>query len=107
MFKCFRDNYVTAQNFNTKIMSGTSATSTDNGSDLAPNFSSQWIRSFIDGYFERRGKDPQKIDIVELKVQKNAIQGILSTAYLVDILYKDSNPPLGIKRKIKFIYFFV
>ena len=63
--------------------------------DLNELFSKQWIRSFIDGYFQRRGKDPAKIDIVDLKIQKNAIQGILSTAYLVDVLYKDSNPPLG------------
>ena len=67
----------------------------ENG-DLKELFSIQWIRSFIDGYFQRRGKDPSKIDIVDLKIQKNAIQGILSTAYLVDVLYKDSNPPLGI-----------
>ena len=66
----------------------------ENG-DLKELFSIQWIRSFIDGYFQRRGKDPSKIDIVDLKIQKNAIQGILSTAYLVDVLYKDSNPPLG------------
>lgn len=65
-------------------------------------FSIQWIRSFIDGYFQRRGKDPSMIDIVDLKIQKNAIQGILSTAYLVDVLYKDSNPPLG----IHFIFLF-
>ena len=63
--------------------------------DLKELFSIQWIRSFIDGYFQRRGKDPAQIDIVDLKIQKNAIQGILSTAYLVDVLYKDSNPPLG------------
>jgi hypothetical protein len=67
--------------------------------DILPSFSIQWVKSLMDGYFERKGKDPQKINIIDLKVQKNPIQGILSTAYLIDVLYKDDNPPLG-----KYIY---
>ena len=88
-------------------MSATATNSSGDDVEQAPNFSTEWVRSFIDSYFERRGKDPQKIDIVKLKVQKNAIQGILSTAYLIDILYKDSNPPLGIYRKLQFMSNFV
>ena len=77
-------------------MSESTTNSLAENDDLKELFSIKWIRSFIDGYFQRRGKDPAKIDIVDLKIQKNAIQGILSTAYLVDVLYRDSNPPLGI-----------
>ena len=70
---------------------------TSSSSDLESvlEFSIPWVRSFINGYFERKGKDPLKIDIEDLKVQKNSIQGILSTAFLVDVRYKDANPPLG------------
>jgi len=75
-------------------MSNNPTNSTDENAEQTPAFSTEWIRSFIDGYFERRHKDPQKIDIVNLKIQKNTIQGILSKAYLIDISYKDSNPPL-------------
>lgn len=77
-------------------MSNNPTNSADENAEQTPAFSTEWIRSFIDGYFERRHKDPQKIDIVNLKIQKNTIQGILSKAYLIDISYKDSNPPLGL-----------
>ena len=76
-------------------MSDSATNSSDDNAEVTPTFSTEWIRSFIDGYFERRGKDPQKIEIVNLGIKKNAIQGILSTAYLIDIHYKDANPPLG------------
>ena len=72
-----------------------SSADTYNTEDIVPSFSIQWVKSFMDGYFERKGKDPNKINIIDLKVQKNDIQGILSTAYLVDVRYKDENPPLG------------
>ena len=77
-------------------MSDNPTNSTDENAEQTPAFSTEWITTFIDGYFERRHKDPQKIDIVNLKIQKNTIQGILSKAYLIDISYKDSNPPLGL-----------
>ena len=67
----------------------------DNTKEILSSFSIQWVKSFMDGYFKRKGKDPHKISIIDLKVQKNNIQGILSTAYLIDVLYKDDNPPLG------------
>ena len=67
----------------------------NNEIDDAANFSIKWIASVMHGYFNRKGKDPSKIQIVDFKVEKNCIQGILSTAYLLDVLYKDENPPLG------------
>ena len=66
-----------------------------NEAEAIPAFSIEWVKSFMNGYFERKGKDPSKVDIIDLKVEKNCIQGILSTAYLIDVQYKDSNPPLG------------
>jgi len=60
-----------------------------------PSFTIPWVTSFMGGYFQRKGKDPTKIDIIDLKIQKNSIQGILSTAYLIDVMFKDLNPPLG------------
>ena len=69
--------------------------SNSNVAEVIPAFSIEWVKSFMDGYFERKGKDSSNIELVDLKVEKNSIQGILSTAYLIDVLYKDSNPPLG------------
>ena len=63
--------------------------------DDVGKFSIKWIASVMHGYFNRKEKDPSKIQIVDFKVEKNRIQGILSTAYLLDVLYKDENPPLG------------
>lgn len=66
----------------------------ENDESPLPSFTIPWVKSFMDGYFQRKGKDPTKIDIIDLKIQKNSIQGILSTAYLIDVMFKDLNPPL-------------
>ena len=71
----------------------------ENDESPLPSFTIPWVKSFMDGYFQRKGKDPTKIDIIDLKIQKNSIQGILSTAYLIDVMFKDLNPPLGMYGK--------
>ena len=60
------------------------------------DFTLDWIKPIILKYFEeKKAKDVTKIELVEVKAQKNSLQGILSTTYVVDIIYKDQNPITG------------
>lgn len=57
-------------------------------------FTLEWVSPIINRYFEeKKGKDLSKIQIVDVKAEKNCLQGILSTTFVVDVIYKDENPP--------------
>ena len=53
-------------------------------------FTPEWVASVTNDYFTQEDLDPKDIDILSVQACKNEVQGILSTTYIVDAKYKNS-----------------
>ena len=73
-------------------------------------FSVDWVRPIL---LESLGKDleidPGQVQVLEVRAKKNALQGILSTTFVVDVDYEAPNEDgeIGKIQKSKILKFFV
>ena len=55
-------------------------------------FSIEWVTPILKKQLEKEGEiDPEKINVVQVKAEKNSLQGILSTTYVVDVDFEAPN----------------
>jgi hypothetical protein len=54
----------------------------------AEDFSREWVSSVTGPHFVSKGLDPSHVHVTAVKAEKNCIQGILSTTYVVDVQYE-------------------
>ena len=71
-------------------------------SDIGPTpeteaeFTIKWVEPILKSQLKKEGEiDPEEIKIVEVRAQKNSLQGILSTTFVVDVDFEGPDPENG------------
>ena len=53
------------------------------------DFSVDWVRPILLESFRKEGEiDPETVEVLEVRAEKNSLQGILSTTFVVDVDYE-------------------
>jgi len=65
--------------------------------DKEEDFNADWVLFVLKDYFERNERDPELVKVLNVSAQKNEVQGILSTTFVVDVEFQFGEKPV-IKR---------